>query len=55
MRRTKMGILYAAVMAAVIVTVDVLWLRHLFWERLLVNVGLALIAAALYLHFLRRS
>jgi hypothetical protein len=41
-------------MAAVIVAVDVVFFRHRFWERLLVNIGIVLVFAAFYLRFLRR-
>jgi hypothetical protein len=29
--------------------------RHNFWERLMVNVGIVLVFAALYLRFLKRG
>lgn len=40
-------------MAAVIVAVDVLFFRHRFWYRLMVNAGIALVAVAFYLKFLK--
>jgi hypothetical protein len=40
---------------AVVVGVDVLFLRHRFWERLMVNVGIVLVFAAFYLRFLKRA
>ena len=46
--------LYVLVMVAVVVCVDVLFFRHRFWERLMVNVGIVLVFAAFYLRFLRR-
>ncbi len=45
--------LYVAAMIAVIVGVDVLFLRRLFWERLMANVGIVLVFAAFYLRFLK--
>jgi hypothetical protein len=45
--------LYVMAMAAFIVGVDLTFFRHLFWARLMVNVGIVLIAAAFYLRFLR--
>ena len=42
-------------MIAVIVTVDILFFRNLFWERLAVNVGIVLIFVAFYLRFLKHS
>jgi hypothetical protein len=42
-------------MVAIIVGVDVLFFRHLFWARLMANVGIVLVFAAFYLRFLRHS
>jgi len=36
------------------VGVDFAFLRHRFWERLIVNIGIVLVFAAFYLRFLRR-
>jgi hypothetical protein len=36
-------------LAAVVVSVDVLFFRHRFWERLIANVGIVLLFGALYL------
>jgi hypothetical protein len=46
--------LYVLAMVAVVVGVDVLFFRHRFWERLMVNVGIVLVFAAFYLRFLKR-
>src|SRR2546429_8475823 len=46
--------LYALVMVAVVVGVDVVFFRHRFWERLMVNVGIVLVFAAFYLRLLKR-
>lgn len=46
--------LYVLAMVAVVVGVDVLFFRKLFWERLTVNVGVVLVFGAFYLRFLRR-
>jgi len=35
--------------------VDVLFFRHHFWARLIVNVGIVVVFAAVYLRFLRRA
>ena len=48
-------VLYVLAMAAVVVSVDVLFFRHQLWERLIVNVGIVLVFAAFYLRFLKRS
>ena len=45
--------LYVLAMVAVVVGVDVLFFRHRFWERLMVNVGIVLLFAAFYLRFLK--
>jgi len=36
-----------------VVGVDVLFFRHQFWERLIANVGIVFVFAALYLRFRR--
>jgi hypothetical protein len=46
--------LYVVLMAAVIVTIDVLFFKNRFWERLTVNVGIVLVFAAFYFRFLKR-
>jgi type IV secretory pathway VirB2 component (pilin) len=47
-------VLYVLAMIAVVVGVDVLFFRHQFWPRLLVNVGIVLVFGAFYLRFLKR-
>jgi uncharacterized membrane protein len=47
-------VLYVLVLVAVVVAVDVLFFRHHFWERLMVNVGIVLVFAACYLRFVKR-
>jgi hypothetical protein len=47
-------VLYVVAMAAVIVGVDVVFLRNRFWARLTVNLGIVLVFVAFYLRFLRR-
>jgi hypothetical protein len=46
-------VLYILVLIAVVVSVDLLFFRHLFWERLIVNIGIVLVFAAFYLRFLK--
>ncbi len=46
--------LYVLAMVAVVVGVDVLFFRHRFGERLMVNVGIVLVFAAFYLRLLKR-
>ena len=47
-------LLYVLVLVTVVVGVDILFFRHHFWERLLVNVGIVLVFAAFYWRFLKR-
>ncbi len=45
--------LYVVILAAVVVSVDVLFFRRHFTERLLANIGIVLVFAAFYLRFFR--
>lgn len=47
------AVLYVLAMVALIVGVDLLFLRSLFWPRLVVNIGIVLVSAVVYLAFLR--
>jgi len=47
-------VLYVLAMAAVVIGADILFFRHHFWPRLIVNVGIVLVFAAFYLRFLKR-
>ena len=47
--------LYVLALVAVVVGVDVLFVRNRFWERLMVNVGIVLVFGAFYLRFLKRQ
>jgi len=49
-RRIAVG-LYVVAMAAVIVCVDLVFLRNRFWERLIVNIGIVLVFGAFYMRF----
>jgi hypothetical protein len=53
--RQAAKVLYVLAMVAVVVGVDVLFFKHHFWERLIVNVGIVLVFAAFYFRFLKRS
>jgi Mn2+/Fe2+ NRAMP family transporter len=54
MRRQAGIVIYVLALVTVVVGLDVLFFRHRFWERLIVNVGVVLVFAAFYLAFLRR-
>jgi hypothetical protein len=47
-------VLYVLALVAVVVGVDVLFFRHQFWPRLLVNIGIVLVFVACYFRFLKR-
>jgi flagellar biosynthesis protein FlhB len=47
-------VLYVLALVAAVVAVDVLFFRHHFLERLMVNVGIVLVFSAFYLTFLKR-
>jgi type IV secretory pathway VirB2 component (pilin) len=48
-------VLYVLALVAVVVGVDVLFFRHRFLERLMVNVGIVLVFGAFYLRFVKRA
>lgn len=45
--------IYLLVLIAVVVSVDLLFFKNRFWERLMVNAGIVLVFAAFYLRFLK--
>jgi len=53
MRQNMTTAIYVLLMVIVIVGLDLIFFRDLFWERLLSNVGVVLVFAAFYLKFLR--
>ena len=55
MGRQAAIVLYVLVMVAVVVGVDILFFRHQFLERLIVNVGIVLVFGAFYLRFLNAA
>lgn len=55
MDNAAIGVLYALVMVAVVVGVDISFFRDKawFWERLAANVGIVLVFGAFYIWLLR--
>jgi hypothetical protein len=53
MRRAAV-VLYVLALVAVVIGLDVLFFKHQFWERLVVNILIVLVFAAFYLRFLKR-
>jgi hypothetical protein len=47
-------VVYVLALAGTVVGVDVLFFRHQFLERLIVNIGIVLVFTAFYLRFLKR-
>jgi type IV secretory pathway VirB2 component (pilin) len=54
MGRNVVVALYVVAMVVIIVGVDVLFLKHQFLPRLLVNIGIVVLFGAVYFAFLRR-
>ena len=55
MTRNMSVVLYIVVLIAVVVSVDLLFFKNLFWERLMVNIGIVVVFAAFYLRFLKNA
>ena len=53
MTKNMSVVLYIVVLIAVVVSVDILFFKNRFWERLIVNIGVVLVFAAFYLRFLK--
>jgi hypothetical protein len=45
--------LYVVLLVAVIVSVDLLFFKRQFWERLFANIGIVLVFIAFYLRFIK--
>lgn len=50
---TKLAILTICAMVIVVVSVDILFFRERFWERLAANIGIVLLFLAFYFRFLK--
>ncbi len=55
MTKTIYGVLFALLMIAVVVSVDLLFFKNHFWGRLMANIGIVLVFLAFYLKFLKNS
>ena len=53
MTKSMFVVFYIMMMIAVVVSVDFLFFKHRFWERLMVNIGIVLVFAGFYLRFLK--
>ena len=54
MGRQAATVLYVLALVGVVVGVDILFFRHQFWARLIVNIGIVLVFVAFYFRFLKR-
>ena len=54
MGRQAVVVLYVLAMVGLVVGLDVLFFRHYFWARLMVNIGIVLVFLAFYWRFLKR-
>jgi hypothetical protein len=54
MGKRAADVLYVLAMVGVVVGVDVLFLRHQLWARLITNIGIVLVFVVFYLRFLKR-
>jgi hypothetical protein len=55
MERHVINGLYVMLLVAVIVSVDFLFFKREFWERLIANIGIVLVFVAFYLRFIKES
>lgn len=53
MERQIIVLLYVLLLIAVIVSIDFLFFKREFWERLIVNIGIVLVFIAFYLRFIK--
>ena len=54
MTKNIYGVLFALIMIAVVVSVDLLFFQNRFWERLIANIGIVLVFIVFYLRFLKK-
>jgi hypothetical protein len=53
MERRVITVLYVVLLIIVIVSLDFLFFKREFWERLIANIGVVLVFLAFYLRFIR--
>ena len=53
MTKNMFVVLYVVAMVAAVVSVDLFFFKHRFWERMMANIGIVLVFAAFYLRFLK--
>ena len=53
MTKNMFVVLYVVVLITAVVSIDLLFFKNRFWERLMVNIGIVLVFAAFGLRFLK--
>jgi len=53
MTKSMFVVLYIVALIAVVVSLDLLFFKNRFWERLIANIGIVMVFAAFYLRFLK--
>jgi hypothetical protein len=53
MERHVIIVIYVVLLISVIVSVDFLFFKRDFWDRLIVNIGIVLVFIAFYLRFIK--
>ena len=53
MARNTTIALFVLLIVATVITVDILFFRNHFWERLIANIGIVLVYIAFYFRFLK--
>jgi uncharacterized membrane protein len=53
MTKNTSVVLYIVALIAVVVSLDLLFFKNRFWERLIANIGTVLVFAAFYLRFFK--
>jgi uncharacterized membrane protein len=54
MTKNIYGVLFALIMIAVVMSVDLLFFKNNTWERLIANIGIVLVFIDFYLRFLKK-
>lgn len=54
MNKEQIAIIYVLIMITTLVIVDILFFKHRFLERLIVNIGIVLLYTASYLAFFKK-
>ncbi len=54
MSKPAVIVIYVLAMVSSVVIVDICFFKHLFWERLIANIGIVLLYVAFYLAFINK-